>query len=98
MQNITKKNFSTLHILGGGCQAKLLCQMTSDATQIEVKAGPVEATALGNILLQLKAIGEIENLVDGQNMIFDMENISIYKPQNEQMWKDAQERYSKVCR
>lgn len=98
MQNITKKKFSTLHILGGGCQAKLLCQMTSDATQIEVKAGPVEATALGNILLQLKAIGEIENLVDGQNMIFNMENISIYKPQNEQMWKDAQNRYIKVCR
>lgn len=97
IKNITNKNFEILHILGGGCQAKLLCQMTADAMGIEVKAGPVEATALGNILLQLKAIGEIENLSDGQNMIFDMENISTYKPQNKEMWEKAQKAYSLVC-
>lgn len=97
IKDITNKNFEILHILGGGCQAKLLCQMTADAMGIEVKAGPVEATALGNILLQLKAIGEIKNLSDGQNMIFDMENISTYKPQNKEMWEKAQKAYSLVC-
>lgn len=49
----------TIHIVGGGSQNELLCQLTADRTGKTVLAGPVEATAMGNILVQLRAVGEI---------------------------------------
>jgi rhamnulokinase len=47
----------TIHIVGGGCQNRLLCQLTADLSGIPVTAGPVEATALGNVLVQARAHG-----------------------------------------
>jgi rhamnulokinase len=54
----------TLHVIGGGAQNALLCQLTADVTGREVLAGPVEATALGNVLVQARAGGELGSLAD----------------------------------
>jgi rhamnulokinase len=54
----------TLHVIGGGAQNALLCQLTADVTGREVLAGPVEATALGNVLVQARAAGELGSLSD----------------------------------
>jgi rhamnulokinase len=54
----------TLHVIGGGAQNALLCQLTADVTRREVLAGPVEATALGNVLVQARASGELGSLAD----------------------------------
>ena len=54
----------TLHVIGGGAQNALLCQLTADVTGREVLAGPVEATALGNVLVQARASGELGSLAD----------------------------------
>jgi rhamnulokinase len=54
----------TLHVIGGGAQNALLCQLTADVTGREVLAGPVEATALGNVLVQARAAGELASLDD----------------------------------
>ena len=54
----------TLHVIGGGAQNALLCQLTADVTGREVLAGPVEATALGNVLVQARAAGELGSLAD----------------------------------
>src|SRR4051812_44478045 len=54
----------TLHVIGGGAQNALLCQLTADVTGREVLAGPVEATALGNVLVQARAAGELASLAD----------------------------------
>lgn len=89
MQNITGKRFETLHILGGGCQAALLCQLTADALGVPVQAGPVEATALGNLLLQLKALGEIDSLAEGRAMIQKIETVTQYLPSNSERWASA---------
>jgi rhamnulokinase len=54
----------TIHVIGGGAQNALLCQLTADVTGREVLAGPVEATALGNVLVQARAAGELASLAD----------------------------------
>ena len=86
MQQLTGKRFSVLHMLGGGCNAALLCQLTADALGIPVKAGPVEATALGNIILQLKALGELETIGQGRALIAATEPIKQYYPIDQENW------------
>ena len=54
----------TIHVIGGGAQNVLLCRLTADVTGREVLAGPVEATALGNVLVQARAAGELGSLAD----------------------------------
>jgi len=61
MESITGKKIEQLSIIGGGCKNSLLNQLTADLTGIKVTAGPIEATAIGNIMMQLKALEEIES-------------------------------------
>lgn len=66
LQTLTGRTFSTLHIVGGGCQNELLNQMTADACGVTVVAGPVEATATGNIMMQLVANGAVKNVEEAR--------------------------------
>jgi rhamnulokinase len=58
------RDVQTIHVIGGGARNTLLCQLTADVTGREVLAGPVEATALGNVLVQARAAGELGSLAD----------------------------------
>ncbi len=58
------RSVRTIHVIGGGARNELLCQLTADATGREVLAGPVEATALGNVLVQARGAGELGSLSD----------------------------------
>jgi rhamnulokinase len=69
MEELTGKRFKTLHIVGGGCQNHLLNQMAADATGMTVMAGPIEATALGNILTQAMATGDVASLEAGRALV-----------------------------
>ncbi|MFD5018677.1 rhamnulokinase family protein [Paenibacillus sp. NPDC058367] len=60
MEEITGKIITIIHMVGGGIQNELLCQLTADATGREVVAGPVEASGIGNIIVQLAALGKLE--------------------------------------
>lgn len=57
-QTIAARDVDVLHVIGGGSQNELLCQLTADACGVPVLAGPVEASALGNVLVQARALGE----------------------------------------
>jgi rhamnulokinase len=78
-----------LHIIGGGVQNKLLCQMTADACGIPVIAGPVEATALGNIGVQAMAVGALSGLEDFRAVIRESEQPERYEPVNTEAWDRA---------
>jgi rhamnulokinase len=64
LEAAAQRDVKTIHVIGGGCRNALLCQLTADITGREVLAGPVEATALGNVLVQARAAGELASLSD----------------------------------
>lgn len=96
ISNCTKKSFNTLHMLGGGTKDNFLCEMTADCVNITVIAGPIEATALGNIILQLIASGEIESVEEGRKIIAKSEKLIKYEPNHTPQWDEAYDKYVKI--
>jgi rhamnulokinase len=68
LEAVTGREVSCLHVIGGGAQNALLCRLTADITGRDVLAGPIEATALGNILVQMMAAGEIGSLAEAREV------------------------------
>ncbi len=94
----TGREFEVLHLLGGGTKDPLLCQMTADSLGIPVVAGPAEATAIGNIMLQLIALGDIKDVDDGREIIRAQESVKQYNPQNTDGWEKAYQSFCKTIR
>lgn len=94
----TGKTFRALHVLGGGTKDTLLCQMASSSCGIPVVAGPIEATALGNILIQLVALGALENISEGRALLAKTEPLKRYNPREEDAWNQAYERYVNILK
>ncbi len=86
IEDITGKTIDCLHIVGGGIQNELLCQLTADAIGKKVITGPIEATAAGNILMQAKAVGQIKSLSDLRRIVRNSFDLKEYKPQQVAKW------------
>ena len=84
-----------LHIIGGGANNSLLCQMTANAIGRPVIAGPSEATALGNAIVQLITLGELANLEQAREML-SQQVIGIYEPQNVSEWEAQYQRFEEI--
>lgn len=96
LESLLGKTLPTIHIIGGGTQNKLLCQFTADATGKRVIAGPVEATALGNVLMQALGLGHIGTLAEGRKLIRQSFDVTIYEPQAREVWDEAYERFVRI--
>lgn len=96
LEECLDRTYPRLHMIGGGIQSQLLCQMTADACGKEVLAGPVEATVLGNIALQLLSVGAIESLREARRIIRDSESIQAYQPQETERWQEEYQRWEAV--
>ena len=69
LEELTGNRIEVIHIVGGGSQNKLLSQFAADACQRPVVAGPVEATAMGNLLTQMRASGELGSLAEMREVV-----------------------------
>ena len=96
IEDCTGKHYDTIYIVGGGTQSKLLCQFTANSCGRKVIAGPVEATVLGNMALQLVALGEIDSLKEARELISRSQDINEYLPQDTEKWDKAYERFRKM--
>lgn len=98
IKDCTNKNYDVIYMVGGGTQSKLLCQMTANACNIKVSAGPIEATVYGNIAIQLMATNKIENLYKAREIIRNSNDMSYYEPQNYELWDKEYERFKNVIK
>lgn len=80
-----------IHIIGGGSQNELLCQLTADATGKPIIAGPVEATAIGNSLVQAISLEILGSLEDGRQLVRRSFPLKEYNPRNRDGWDEAAE-------
>ena len=94
----TGKDYDKIHVIGGGVKDKLLLRMTADATNKRVVAGPVEATVLGNVLVQFIASGAIKDIAEGRKIIAQCEDLKIYEPDNSKTWDEAYEKFVGIIR
>ena len=69
VQELSGRHADTVHLVGGGARNELLCQLTADACELPVIAGPVEASAVGNILVQARALGVAPSGLDGMRAL-----------------------------
>jgi rhamnulokinase len=88
------KRFSAIHIVGGGSRNRLLCQLTADATGLPVTAGPVEATATGNVIVQAIATGHVADVAHGRRLVAAGVELLHYEPRAEERWERA---YARFC-
>lgn len=81
LEQLVGNRLDTIHLVGGGVQNELLCQFAANACERPIVAGPVEATALGNILMQAVGSGCVANVEEAREMVRNSPGIRIYKPQ-----------------
>jgi rhamnulokinase len=93
IRTVTDKPIEVIHIIGGGANNHFLNQLTADATGMEVIAGPTEATAIGNIMIQAKALGYVGSLKEIRQIIADSFGLVKFVPSNELDWDEAYDRY-----
>jgi rhamnulokinase len=96
LKNMIPNLPDTLQVVGGGCRNTLLNQMTADATGLRVEAGPVEATASGNIIAQLIATGEIKSLAEGREILRNSCNPQIHEPVRSVTWTEKAQRFLQI--
>lgn len=96
LEVILDKKLPVIHMVGGGIKDKMLCQFTADATGRQVEAGPVEATAIGNLMVQALALGAVKDLREIRQVVKNSFPTTEYIPQDTAAWDEAYERFKKV--
>jgi rhamnulokinase len=95
---LADRRFPGLHVVGGGCRNGLLMQLTADAIGRPVWAGPAEATAVGNLLGQLIAVGRIAGVAEARAVVRASLPVETYKPDERDAWDDAYGRFRGLLR
>jgi sugar (pentulose or hexulose) kinase len=100
IEKITGKKTPFINIIGGGSKETLLNQFTADSCGIPVYAGPSEATAIGNLVSQAIAMGEIKDLKEARYMIADSFDVQCYEPNTamKDVWDAGYEKFLKLTK
>jgi len=98
LQHLCGKSIQVLHVVGGGSRNSLLCQFTANVCGLPVVAGPAEATAIGNLMVQAMAGGEVASLEDARCIIRQSFELQVYEPKETDRWEEAYEHYRTIAR
>ncbi|MCL4117573.1 UNVERIFIED_CONTAM: hypothetical protein GTU68_014613 [Idotea baltica] len=97
LEELTQVRVEVIHIVGGGCQNRLLNQFTANACQVPVISGPVEATALGNVLVQARSSGEISSLAEMRQVALASTEVERFEPKSKLEWSAAWGRFQELA-
>lgn len=98
IKDCTGKDYDRIHVMGGGTKDKLLLQMTAQSCNVDVYGGPIEATALGNIAVQLISSGAVKDIKEARKIIADGEKLKLYTPENRDAWENAYESFKQIIK
>jgi len=93
LRQLTREPIKLMHIIGGGSQNETLCQFTANATGLPVVAGPTEATAIGNLLVQAIGLGYVSSLAQLREIVRQSFALKRYEPQDSADWQAAYDRF-----
>jgi rhamnulokinase len=93
LEELLGGKLEVIHVVGGGCQNELLCQLTADACNRPVLAGPVEATAIGNVLVQALGLGLLGSLAEAREVVRRSFEVRTYLPQHPEQWQGPYQRF-----
>lgn len=96
MEDVTGKKYNVINIVGGGIKDKMICQFTANATNRTVMTGPVEATSIGNVIVQGIAMGAIKDLNEGRKIVRNSFDITEYTPENADKWNEAYKKWTQI--
>ncbi len=98
IKECTQKDYDRIHVMGGGTKDKLLLQMTAQSCNVKVFGGPIEATALGNVAIQLMSTGAIKDIKEARKIIAEGENLKVYEPVDVAEWEKAYETFKTIIK
>ncbi|WP_163714335.1 rhamnulokinase [Mangrovibacterium lignilyticum] len=96
IRQVSAKNIDRIHVIGGGCNNDFLNQITADVCELPVWAGPTEATATGNILMQAKALGVVKSLAEIRQIVRESFQQKRFNPSLDKSWQTAYEKFTKI--
>jgi rhamnulokinase len=95
LEELNGRRFDVIHVVGGGSQNALLCQFAADACNRPVLAGPVEATAIGNVLVQAIGLGLLGSLAEGRELVRRSFEVRPFTPRDPDRWQEPYARFLK---
>jgi len=98
LETLLDRKLETIHIVGGGSRNRLLNQFVANATGRTVIAGPAEATAMGNVLIQALGAGEIASLAQGRDIVRRSVELETFEPEEAGGWEGAYEKFCAIIR
>ena len=98
LEELTEKHLAPIHIIGGGTKNNLLNQFTANSTNRTVITGPVEATAIGNILMQAIGLKHLSSLAEAREVVRASFELEVYEPKQTADWDEAYSRLQKVMK
>jgi rhamnulokinase len=98
IERVSGRRIDILHVVGGGSQNALLNQITADATGRKVISGPVEATAIGNLMLQALSLGHVNSLQELRDAVRESFALQTFEPSPDGQWAIAKERFLQLHR
>jgi len=96
LERLKGGKIDVLHIVGGGAKNILLNKITADAINRPVYAGPFEATAIGNLMMQVKASGEVKDITEMREVIRGSFDVEVYEPQDTAVWDEQFDKFIKI--
>lgn len=96
LRECTERDYPVIHVIGGGTKDGLLCQMTANSCDRTVKAGPIEATVMGNVAVQLMSDGSVKNIGQARKIVADSSELKTFEPKDTDKWAKAYEDFLKV--